>query len=66
VGVCLQEARAKLLAKLGDAAAVRFAVGYDSPSQFSREYRRLFQRHAMRDAAWLLGTSVSASQAKHR
>jgi transcriptional regulator GlxA family with amidase domain len=25
-----------------DVAAVGFAVGYDSPSQFSREYRRQF------------------------
>ena len=25
-----------------DVAEVGFSVGYDSPSQFSREYRRLF------------------------
>jgi transcriptional regulator GlxA family with amidase domain len=38
----LQEARARLLANRKDVAAVGFAVGYDSPSQFSREYRRQF------------------------
>ena len=38
----LQEARARLLANPKDVAAVGFAVGYDSPSQFSREYRRQF------------------------
>jgi transcriptional regulator GlxA family with amidase domain len=26
----------------GDIAGVAYAVGYDSPSQFSREYRRRF------------------------
>ena len=38
----LQEARSRLLLSSQDVAAVGFAVGYDSPSQFSREYRRLF------------------------
>ena len=38
----LQEARARLLANPKNVAAVGFAVGYDSPSQFSREYRRQF------------------------
>jgi transcriptional regulator GlxA family with amidase domain len=38
----LHEARARLLAEPGDVAGVGFAVGYDSPSQFSREYRRMF------------------------
>lgn len=38
----LQEARARLLARAGDVASVCFAVGYQSPSQFSREYRRQF------------------------
>ena len=37
----LQEARSRLLSSQ-DVASVGFAVGYDSPSQFSREYRRLF------------------------
>ena len=38
----LHEARARLLAEPGDVTGVGFAVGYDSPSQFSREYRRMF------------------------
>jgi AraC-like DNA-binding protein len=53
----LHEARARLLAEPGDVTGVGFAVGYDSPSQFSREYRRLFgappgrDARALRDAA---------------
>jgi AraC-like DNA-binding protein len=38
----LQEARRLMLAEGVNAGAAGFAVGYDSPSQFSREYRRLF------------------------
>jgi transcriptional regulator GlxA family with amidase domain len=56
----LHEARARLLAEPGDVASVGFAVGYDSPSQFSREYRRMFgvppsrDARALRDAGILL------------
>ncbi len=38
----LQEARRLMLANGATASAAGFAVGYESPSQFSREYRRLF------------------------
>ncbi len=38
----LQEARRLLLAEGLDAAAAGYRVGYESSSQFSREYRRLF------------------------
>ncbi|TCP29339.1 AraC family transcriptional regulator [Sphingomonas sp. BK235] len=38
----LQEARRLMLAEGATASTAGFAVGYDSPSQFSREYRRLF------------------------
>ncbi|MEV8377456.1 AraC family transcriptional regulator [Kribbella sp. NPDC056861] len=38
----LQEARSLLTAQPGDVAGVGHLVGYDSPSQFNREYRRLF------------------------
>jgi AraC-like DNA-binding protein len=38
----LQEARSLLLSELEDAADVAFRVGYESPSQFSREYSRMF------------------------
>lgn len=40
----LQAARSRLVSTTEDVAAIGFAVGYDSPSQFSREYRRLFGR----------------------
>jgi AraC-like DNA-binding protein len=49
----LQEARRLILAQHKDAAAAGFAVGYESPSQFSREYRRLFGEPPVRDAARL-------------
>jgi len=48
--VRLQEARVRLLAEPADVAGVGFAVGYDSPSQFSREYRRMFGLPPSRDA----------------
>jgi transcriptional regulator GlxA family with amidase domain len=38
----LQEARHLLLSESTDAADVAFQVGYESPSQFSREYTRMF------------------------
>ncbi|PGZ92765.1 AraC family transcriptional regulator [Bacillus sp. AFS029533] len=38
----LQEARLLLLSESSDAQEVAFRVGYESPSQFSREYSRLF------------------------
>jgi AraC-like DNA-binding protein len=47
--VRLQEARRILSIETTDAASVAFKVGYESPSQFSREYRRLFGQPPMRD-----------------
>jgi transcriptional regulator GlxA family with amidase domain len=38
----LQEARSLLVAGPGDVAGIGHRVGYDSPSQFNREYRRMF------------------------
>jgi AraC-like DNA-binding protein len=38
----LQTARSRLMSAAADVAEVGSAVGYDSPSQFSREYRRHF------------------------
>jgi AraC-like DNA-binding protein len=49
----LQEARTLLLAAGDDIAEVGFRVGYDSPSQFSREYRRAFGEPPARDAVRL-------------
>ncbi len=51
----LQEARRLLLAGQADAASIGFAVGYESPSQFSREYARLFGQPPVRDAVRLRG-----------
>jgi AraC-like DNA-binding protein len=36
-----------------DAASAAYQVGYESPSQFSREYRRLFGEPLARDIARL-------------
>jgi AraC-like DNA-binding protein len=46
----LQEARLLLAANPGDVAGVGYRVGYDSPSQFSREYRRQFGAPPSEDA----------------
>ncbi len=49
----LQEARLRLLAEPGAVASVAFSVGYESASQFSREYARQFGMPPARDAARL-------------
>ncbi len=49
----LQEARARLLARAEDVATVGHAVGYDSPSQFSREYKRAYGSPPGQDARLL-------------
>ncbi|MGR4865219.1 AraC family transcriptional regulator N-terminal domain-containing protein [Caulobacter sp. LARHSG274] len=49
----LQAARTLLLSQPGDVAGAGFSVGYDSASQFSREYARLFGAPPGRDAARL-------------
>jgi AraC-like DNA-binding protein len=46
----LHEARARLLADPADVAGAGYAVGYGSPSQFSREYRRMFGQPPSRHA----------------
>lgn len=45
----LQEARGLLLSESANAADVAFQVGYESPSQFSREYSRMFGRPPKED-----------------
>lgn len=52
--VRLQEARLRLLANPADIAGTAYAVGYESPSQFSREYRRQFGAPPSRDVSQLL------------
>ncbi|MET8059343.1 AraC family transcriptional regulator [Streptomyces microflavus] len=52
----LQEARLLLTTSPGDVSGVGQRVGYDNPSQFSREYRRQFGMPPSQDAARLRGT----------
>jgi len=49
----LNEARRLMLAERLDAATAAFQVGYESPSQFSREYGRLFGAPPLRDITHL-------------
>ena len=61
----LQEARRLMLSEGLDAASAGFRVGYQSPSQFSREYRRLFGQPPQRDMA-LLRTASQPVQGDRR
>ena len=47
----LAEARRLMLAERLDASTAAYRVGYESPSQFSREYSRQFGAPPMRDIA---------------
>lgn len=49
----LQEARRLLLAGETDVARAGYRVGYEDPSHFSREYKRLFGKPPTRDVARL-------------
>lgn len=49
----LQEAKRLLLAESIDAADAAYRVGYESPSQFSREYRRMYGAPPRKDIAAL-------------
>ncbi len=57
----LQEARRLMLGEGLDAAEAAFRVGYESPSQFSREYRRLFGVPPRRSVATLKIEAVPAN-----
>jgi AraC-like DNA-binding protein len=54
----LHTARQKMLTEELDAASAAFQVGYESPSQFNREYKRIFGKPPMRDVQELR-TSLS-------
>jgi AraC-like DNA-binding protein len=58
----LQNARSRLMTNGDDVAKVGFSVGYDSPSQFSREYARFFGAPPGRDAARLRATVSQAAE----
>src|SRR5947209_8536257 len=55
----LQEARRLMLGEGLDAAEAALRVGYESPSQFSREYRRLFGAPPRQDVGALGATEAS-------
>ena len=54
----LHTARQRMLTEELDAASAAFEVGYESPSQFNREYKRFFGQPPMRD--------VQAFKLQHR
>jgi AraC-like DNA-binding protein len=56
----LNEARRLMLMERLDVSRAAFAVGYESPSQFSREYARLFGTAPSRDMALLRGQPMEA------
>jgi AraC-like DNA-binding protein len=49
----LNEARRLMLTEHLNAATAAFQVGYESPTQFSREYRRFFNEPPLRDVTYL-------------
>jgi AraC-like DNA-binding protein len=54
----LNEARRLLIAENQDATTAAFQVGYESPSQFSREYSRMFGAPPLRDITSLRQTAI--------
>ncbi|MCC9624336.1 AraC family transcriptional regulator [Thalassospira sp. MA62] len=54
----LTAARQIMLAELKDAASAAYEVGYESTSQFSREYARMFGAPPMRDVTELLKSTT--------
>lgn len=59
----LQEARRLLLAENSDVSSIGYKMGYESPSQFSREYSRLFGASPSKDIARLRALALQASSA---
>ena len=57
----LQRSRLMLMTGADDVATIGYRVGYDSPSQFSREYRRHFGLPPGRDAARLRAEAAVAA-----
>jgi AraC-like DNA-binding protein len=56
----LHTARVRMFMDGLDAASAAFEVGYESPSQFSREYSRFFGQPPMRDIKARKGASAAA------
>jgi len=57
----LQEARRLMLTEHIDAATAAFQIGYESPSQFSREYSRLYGAPPVRDIMTLRQQATNVS-----
>lgn len=55
----LQEARRLMLSERLDAASASQRVGYESPSQFSREYRRMYGAPPLRDIVQLRNSEAA-------
>jgi len=58
----LQSARSLMLNNGLDAASAAFEVGYESPTQFNREYSRFFGQPPMRDIRALRSSGVPATE----
>ncbi len=58
----LQEARRLMMADRLDAGTAAFRVGYESPSQFSREYSRMFGTPPLRDITSLRQRAISEQE----
>ncbi|WP_407941785.1 AraC family transcriptional regulator [Mesorhizobium neociceri] len=56
----LHHARELMLSGSHDAATAALRVGYESPTQFSREYRRMFGHPPLRDVKAILNDSTRA------
>ncbi|MGB1091528.1 MAG: helix-turn-helix domain-containing protein, partial [Oceanobacter sp.] len=54
----LNEARRLMLAEQLEASQAAYEVGYESPSQFSREYSRLFGTPPMKDIKQLMASGA--------
>jgi len=63
--VRLQAARGRMLMDGLDAASAAFEVGYESASQFNREYSRLFGQPPMRDIRTLRSPSAATVRVAH-
>ena len=57
----LQEARRLILSGSMDATTAALEVGYESPSQFSREYRRLFGLPPLQDIKAVRNSSAAGA-----
>jgi len=62
----LQAARGRMLMDGLDAASAAFEVGYESPSQFNREYSRFFGQPPMRDIRTLRSPGAPALESVGR